>query len=240
VNGETQGEIIESKVDLDVMYINQELDSPALWAGNWTQICPTCRIVKPLRCKHDQFSNRCVENFDHHCPWVANAIGKQNRWHFVVFLVLQMWALVVSIAIAGYKLSHLNKSASHATPFLVSFLVFDGSLGVSVLTLLLAQGNSIAKNLTTNEMANSHRYNYLGMDSYGRIFNPFDKGCHQNCLEVIHPSKGISPVRLEDEMYDKIRDWITDKHVHEAPPHCKPCCSKPNQKCGSHARENIV
>merc|ERR1712003_304011 len=30
------GEII-SKVDLDMMYIHQELDSPALWAGNWTQ-----------------------------------------------------------------------------------------------------------------------------------------------------------------------------------------------------------
>lgn len=231
------GEII-SKVDLDMMYIHQELDSPALWAGNWTQICPTCKIVKPLRAKHDAFSNRCVENFDHHCPWVANAIGKQNRWHFFVFLVLQMWALVVSIAIACYKLSHLNKSASHATPYIVSFLVFDGSLGISVLTLLCAQGNSIARNITTNEMANSHRYSYLGIDSIGRIFNPFDKGYHQNCMEVIYPSKGITPVRLEEEMYQKIRDWITDKHIHEAP--CKPCCSKPNQRCGAHARENIV
>jgi len=220
---------VETKVDLDSMYTNKELDSAALWAGNWHQICPTCRIVKPLRAKHDAFSNRCVENFDHHCPWVANAIGKQNRWHFLVFLMLQMWALVISISVAVYKLTKLNQGSRNA-PFVVAFLVFDASLTISVLTLLSAQASSIAKNITTNEMANQFRYNYLAMDSRGNLFNPFDKGCHQNCLEVMYPTKKLAPVTLDMEMTQRLRDWVTDKHLTNGKVRGRRCCSA-NQGC---------
>lgn len=37
------------------------LDCPALWAGNWEQLCVTCKIVRPLRAKHDPVSDRCIE-----------------------------------------------------------------------------------------------------------------------------------------------------------------------------------
>ncbi len=37
------------------------LDSPALWAGNWAQLCVSCRIVRPLRAKHCSMTNRCIE-----------------------------------------------------------------------------------------------------------------------------------------------------------------------------------
>lgn len=52
------------------------LDSPALWAGHWNQLCVTCKIVRPLRAKHCGVTDRCVEVFDHYCPWVGNTIGK--------------------------------------------------------------------------------------------------------------------------------------------------------------------
>ena len=87
-----------------------------------------------------------------------------------------------------------------------------------MLTLLMAQINSIVKNMTTNEMANAHRYNYIAMDSYGRVFNPFDKGCNENCLEVMYPSKGVTPVVLEEEVQQKIREWIMDKKDIMRPP----------------------
>lgn len=40
---------------------SENLDCPALWAGNWEQLCVTCKIVRPLRAKHDPVSNRCIE-----------------------------------------------------------------------------------------------------------------------------------------------------------------------------------
>lgn len=64
----------------------RQFDSPALWAGNWSQLCVSCKIVRPLRAKHCSVTDRCVEAFDHFCPWVGNTIGKGNRHLFLIFL----------------------------------------------------------------------------------------------------------------------------------------------------------
>ena len=54
-----------------------QLDSPALWAGAWNQLCVTCRIVRPLRAKHCSATDRCVHLFDHYCPWVRPSASSQ-------------------------------------------------------------------------------------------------------------------------------------------------------------------
>ena len=53
----------------------RQLDSPALWGGNWGQLCVSCKIVRPLRAKHCSVTDRCVECFDHFCPWVSNSLA---------------------------------------------------------------------------------------------------------------------------------------------------------------------
>jgi len=81
------------------------LNSPALWAGNWGQLCVGCRIVRPLRAKHCSVTDRCVQCFDHYCPWVGNAIGKGNRHLFVIFLWLELGAILLSTVIAVLRLN---------------------------------------------------------------------------------------------------------------------------------------
>ena len=48
------------------------------------------QIHKPLRSKHDRFSNRCVARYDHYCPWVYNVVGLKNHRMFVIYLTFSL------------------------------------------------------------------------------------------------------------------------------------------------------
>ncbi|XP_015879572.2 protein S-acyltransferase 24 [Ziziphus jujuba] len=171
-----------------------EMNNPALLAGNWSQLCATCKIVRPLRAKHCSTCDRCVEQFDHHCPWVSNCIGKKNKWDFFIFLLLEVLAMIFTAATAfarvvsdpsapssfGAWITHAGTRHTGAISFfLMDFFLF---FGVAVLTVV--QGSQISRNITTNEMANIMRYSYLRGPG-GRFRNPYDHGIRKNCSDFL-------------------------------------------------------
>eukprot|EP00878_Enallax_costatus_P022945 GHUV01024385.1.p1 GENE.GHUV01024385.1~~GHUV01024385.1.p1 ORF type:complete len:304 (+),score=86.56 GHUV01024385.1:95-913(+) len=164
------------------------LDSPALWAGHWHQLCVTCKIVRPLRAKHCAVTDRCVEVFDHYCPWVGNTIGKGNRHFFLVFLWLELYALLVScgVAVSQLKSAIVGGYWTERLVWMLVFLVISAFVSISVAVLAVAQASQVARNVTTNELANWHRYKYL-QDPNGTFSNPFNRGVKYNCWEAFHP-----------------------------------------------------
>ncbi|GAB4838383.1 hypothetical protein Ancab_027919 [Ancistrocladus abbreviatus] len=174
--------------------LNIDLNYSSIWTGNWSQLCPTCKIIRPVRSKHCPTCNRCVEQFDHHCPWISNCVGKRNKWDFFVFLcfgfmtssisgivaVLRIWTAIPSFPTEETRIQHM---LFHHTGVIV-FLLMDAFIFIAATTLLTVQATQIARNITTNELANASRYSYLrSLD--GQFRNPYNHGCRKNCADFL-------------------------------------------------------
>ncbi len=49
-------------------------------------LCVYDQVIKSETSFHCQICNRCVENFDHHCPFINNCLGSRNHKYFLVFV----------------------------------------------------------------------------------------------------------------------------------------------------------
>ncbi|KAL0384364.1 UNVERIFIED_CONTAM: putative protein S-acyltransferase 23 [Sesamum radiatum] len=180
--------------DTEDPLLNIDLNSNSIWNGNWSQLCPTCKIIRPVRSKHCAICKRCVEQFDHHCPWISNCVGKRNKRDFVVFLFMgtltasvgglvalqRIWTSVPALSTGETWTHHVIFNY----PGIIAFLVMDAAILIAAATLLSVQATQIARNITTNEVANAIRYGYLrGPD--GRFRNPYNHGCWKNCSDFL-------------------------------------------------------
>ena len=59
-------------------------------------LCADCEVVRTDRSRHCSICNRCVERFDHHCPWVNNCVGINNHGVFMSFLVSMLTLLILT------------------------------------------------------------------------------------------------------------------------------------------------
>ena len=158
------------------------LDHPELWAGNWERLCVTCKIVKPAGTKHCQIAKRCVRRFDHYCPWMGNTVGAKNHRDFVIFLILETFAMIVSLLVAVVRVWEENPSEKQRSKTgILFFVACDVSVLIPVLLLVSSQLAQVARNITTNELMNLHRYAYLRAAD-GTFKNPFDKGVFKNVV----------------------------------------------------------
>lgn len=62
------------------------------------ELCPDCRVLRTPRSKHCAICNRCVERFDHHCPWINSCVGIKNHNSFLVFIISLIVVLILIIA----------------------------------------------------------------------------------------------------------------------------------------------
>lgn len=69
-------------------------------------ICPYCKSLKAKSSYHCMVCNCCVKEFDHHCTWINNCIGKGNLKLFLltlVFFILDFaYTMVISVIFIQY------------------------------------------------------------------------------------------------------------------------------------------
>ena len=50
-------------------------------------LCPECEVKRTQRSIHCVICGKCVDVYDHHCPWVDNCIGVNNHLNFMAFII---------------------------------------------------------------------------------------------------------------------------------------------------------
>ncbi|KAJ6435751.1 hypothetical protein OIU84_000883 [Salix udensis] len=178
-----------------------EINNPALLTGNWSQLCATCKIVRPLRAKHCSTCDRCVEQFDHHCPLVSAMLITGG-----VTLTRVLRDPLAPSSLGAW----INHAVSHHIGA-ISFLIMDFFLFFGVAVLTIVQASQISRNITTNEMANALRYSYLRSQG-GRFRNPFDHGCKKNCSDFLVNGYNEDVECFEDSSHS---EGIGMTHLHD-------------------------
>lgn len=159
-----------------------------------SRLCHTCQIVRPYRSSHCKSCNRCVLAYDHHCPYIQNCVGYNNRvWFF--WFVFSVWGVATFNGYFTYlvvsKIGLWVIAVWFAIFFTIMFEILGGSLSIFAVI-------NIIMNLTANESVKTKKYEYL-MDSNGNYRNIFNKGIIYNFKYFFHL---VEPSRLETSAFE--------------------------------------
>jgi hypothetical protein len=66
------------------------------------KLCVRCATHVETHSKHCSVCERCTADFDHHCNWVNNCVGRGNyQWFLLLILVLEVCMCVQTVSTAG-------------------------------------------------------------------------------------------------------------------------------------------
>ena len=141
------------------------------------RLCHACQLDLPVRAKFCKELKKCVKEFDHYCPFVNNAVGKNNYPFFYFYLIFHSTATFM----VSHSCYEYVSNQRHVFVFITmvdSFFMFLFGMALAGTHVFLTFSW-----LTTNEQVNFNRYDYFKTPNGGAPRNPFDKGWVKNCGE---------------------------------------------------------
>eukprot|EP00397_Hematodinium_sp_SG-2012_P030197 GEMP01031964.1.p1 GENE.GEMP01031964.1~~GEMP01031964.1.p1 ORF type:complete len:314 (+),score=49.96 GEMP01031964.1:31-972(+) len=151
--------------------------------GIQQRFCDKCKMDQPLRTKHCHDCGWCIRTHDHHCPWLGNCVGENNRASFLWFLTFQFIELGIYfvqaiLTIAG---SRSRSQLGFPSVFLICGTVTIFSMLMIVCCLLFFHCFLAIANLTTWENVSWQRITYLKTLKEEKG-SPFSRSLRDNLL----------------------------------------------------------
>ncbi|KAH3745574.1 S-acyltransferase 15 [Pelomyxa schiedti] len=159
---------------------------------NKEDFCEECNQAKPPRSRHCHVCNKCILGMDHHCPWVPQCIGKNNRKLFILFVMYSAMAGVIScLSLITRLILHFTGFATLTNLWLILLylaIVSGASQSLTLFCLFLHHFFMILFNLTSKELMALTNRSFR--TPYGQKSDrPYDKGVRSNICEHFGDSR---------------------------------------------------
>ena len=164
--------------------------------------CVYCRLWRARRAKHCKYCHVCVDEFDHHCPWIGNCVGKRNyRYYCCFILLLTILAPYMAALSVWYVIHQVETHGSHSLyqhyqPLIALLLsLFFLLVALFSLSLSLFHLQLLCTGQTTNEQVRhvwqQQQQQQQQSQQGGGGVSTYHRGCMGNtvrvCVEAAQP-----------------------------------------------------
>lgn len=134
-------------------------------------LCPFCEVSYTEDSRHCFICNKCVHNFDHHCPWINNCVGRDNHVVFYAYITsllvyfIMLNTMCLSALVDWDHTFHDDLKGSSGEPgdlFWVKFTLIEVTMIATfftfpLLSLTIIQTQNLLRNTTTYQRFSKKR-----------------------------------------------------------------------------------